>query len=128
VPRDLPALLRAQRISDKAARVGFDWPDVGSVLAKVDEERAELAEAVATGDRTRIAEELGDLLFALVNVARFAGASAEEALRTATARFVARFDAMEAALGREGRDVTSADAGELDRLWQAAKAVERRTR
>jgi MazG family protein len=124
VPRELPALLRAQRVSDKAARVGFDWPDVAGVLAKVDEERAELAEAMARGDRGRVAEELGDLLFALVNLGRFVEVPAEEALSAATARFVSRFERMEAQLATQGRDVTSADAAELDRLWRAAKAAE----
>lgn len=124
VPRELPALLRAQRLTEKAARVGFDWPDLPSVLAKVDEERGELAEALATGDPERIADEFGDLLFALVNLGRFLGASAEDALRMATTRFVARFEAMEEKLAREGRDVTSADAAELDRLWEAVKAAE----
>jgi ATP diphosphatase len=124
VPRALPALLRAQRVSDKAARVGFDWPDVAGVLAKVDEERAELAEAMVTRDRGRIAEEFGDLLFALVNLARFLEVPAEEALQAATARFVNRFERMEAQLASQGRDVTSADAEELDRLWRAAKTAE----
>lgn len=121
VPRELPALLRAQRLTEKAARVGFDWPDLPGVLAKVDEERGELAEALAAGDARRVADEFGDLLFALVNLGRFLGASAEEALRAATGRFVARFEAMEERLAREGRDVTSADPAELDRLWEAAK-------
>jgi MazG family protein len=124
VPRELPALLRARRITEKAARVGFDWPDLAGVLAKVDEERSELAEALGTGDPRRIADEFGDLLFALVNLGRFLGASAEDALHAATVRFVARFEAMEERLAREGRDVTSADAAELDRLWEATKASE----
>ncbi|HEX7125370.1 MAG TPA: nucleoside triphosphate pyrophosphohydrolase [Thermodesulfobacteriota bacterium] len=121
VPRHLPALLLAQRVSDKAARVGFDWPDVAGVLAKVDEERAELAEAMAEGRRERIAEELGDLLFALVNVGRFVGVPAEEALRAATARFTDRFRRMEAGLAAEGRTIGESDADDLDRRWEAAK-------
>ncbi len=123
VPRELPALLRAQRLSEKAARVGFDWPDLAGVLAKVDEERGELAEAIAAGDRARIAEELGDLLFALVNLGRFVGCSAEETLRAAIGRFVTRFEAMERRLAAEGRAITSADPSELDRLWEAVKAA-----
>lgn len=125
VPRELPALLRAQRLTEKAARVGFDWPDLTSVLAKVDEERGELAEAIAAGDRGRIADEFGDLLFALVNLGRFLGCSAEETLRAAIGRFVTRFEAMERSLAAEGRPITSADPAELDRLWEAAKAAER---
>lgn len=121
VPRSLPALLLAQRVSDKAARVGFDWPDLAGVLAKVDEERGELAEALAGAGSERVAAELGDLLFALVNVGRFAGVSAEEALRAATARFAARFRYMEARLAAEGRRLADADAADLDRLWEAAK-------
>lgn len=123
VPAALPALLLAQRVSEKASRVGFDWPDVSGVLAKVDEERGELAEAVAGGDRERVAEELGDLLFALVNVGRFAGISAEEALRAATGRFAVRFRRMEAGLAADGRTVAGTDPADLDRRWEAAKAA-----
>lgn len=124
VPRELPALLRAQRLTEKAARVGFDWPDLAGVLAKVDEERDEMAEAIASGEQARIADEFGDLLFALVNLGRFLGCSAEDALRAAIARFVARFEAMERTLAAQGRPITSADPAELDRLWEAAKAAE----
>lgn len=123
VPRHLPALLLAQRVSDKAARVGFDWPDLAGVLAKVDEERGELAEALAGGRRERIAAELGDVLFALVNVGRFVGVPAEEALRAATSRFAARFRRMETDLAAEGRTVSGADPADLDRRWEAAKAA-----
>ena len=87
VPRALPGLVRAQRIQSKAARVNFDWPDAQAAWAKVEEEAAETSAALATGDRSRIEEELGDMLFSLVNVARLASLDAEEALQRAIEKF-----------------------------------------
>jgi len=121
VPRALPALQRAERIGEKAARVGFDWPDAGAVLAKVDEERRELAEAVAGGGRDRVREELGDLLLAVANLARKLDVEPEDALARAVDRFDARFRHLEAAVRASGRDVASAGAAELDDLWERAK-------
>jgi MazG family protein len=121
VPDTLPALLRAHRVSEKAGRVGFDWPDLPSVRAKVQEELAELDEAIAEGVPERVGEELGDLLFAIVNLARRLPIGAEEALRLATTKFETRFRRIEARLEAEGRTVHDADLDELERHWQAVK-------
>ncbi len=121
VPRALPALQRAERIGDKASRVGFDWPDAAGVLRKVDEERAELTEAIAGGERERIEAELGDLLLAAANLARKLDVEPEQALSRALDRFEGRFRAVEAAVRRDGLAMQTLDAAELDRRWEAAK-------
>lgn len=121
VPAALPALLRAHRISEKASRVGFDWPDREGVRAKVDEELGELDEALASRDEDAIVEEYGDLLFALVNLGRFLPAGAEDALREATAKFEGRFRALEDRLRREGRSVHAMDAVALEAAWKQTK-------
>ena len=121
VPDALSALLRAHRISEKASCVGFDWPDLAGVRAKVDEELCELDEAVAQGDPDRIGEELGDLLFALVNLGRFLPVPAEDALRMATAKFETRFRRVEARLAAEGRSVHDTPLEELEATWRAIK-------
>lgn len=125
VPDALPALLRAHRISEKAGAVGFDWPDLASVRAKVAEELDELDRAVVDGDPEAIGEELGDLLFAVVNLGRHLPVPAEDALRTATRKFEARFREVEARVAREGRTVHEVPLDELEAHWQAAKAVRR---
>lgn len=121
VPAALPALLRAHRISEKAGRVGFDWPDVAGVRAKLDEELAELDEAVAAGDADGIAEELGDVLFTVVNLGRHLPTGAESALRTATARFEERFRRVEQALADRGFSVYDVEQDTLEDLWRAHK-------
>jgi len=121
VPRALPALQRAERIGDKASRVGFDWPDVAGVLAKVDEERAELAEAIAGDSRERIAEELGDLLLAAANLARKLDVEPERALAGAVDRFDRRFRRIEVLARDAGTSLPQLSASELDRLWEQAK-------
>lgn len=121
VPRAMPALLRAQRLGEKAGHAGFDWRDAQGVLAKLREELAELEAAVAAGDRAHAAAELGDLLYAGTSLARHLGAVAEDALNGAADRFSARFRHMEAALAAEERDVHGASSEELDALWEAAK-------
>jgi MazG family protein len=121
VPRQAPALLRAERLGEKAARAGFDWADLSGVRAKVAEEAGELDEAIASGDRGAIERELGDLLFSLCNLARWLQTPAEDALRGTIDRFVARFQFVERALDAEGRQPTQASAAELDRLWRVAK-------
>lgn len=126
VPPALPALLRAQRVGEKASRVGFDWPDITGPLAKLEEELGELRAAMERGERREVEGELGDALFSLVNVARFAGVNAEDALRGTTERFSRRFAHLEAALAREGRAVSEATSAELDALWEEAKAEEAR--
>ena len=124
----LPALLRAQKLQKRAARVGFDWPGPEPVYDKVLEEVAELRDAscapAAAGDPDAVAEEVGDLLFACVNLARHVGVDPEAALRAANAKFTTRFHRIEAALAESGRN--SADVGlpELDRLWEEAKQAE----
>jgi tetrapyrrole methylase family protein / MazG family protein len=125
IPLALPALERARRVSERASRTGFDWPNVEAVWRKVREELGELKNAPSS---EAVQEEFGDLLFALVNWGRFKGFSAEEALRRATRRFSTRFRYLESALQREGRTPKDATARELDRLWEEAKskAVRRR--
>jgi ATP diphosphatase len=124
VPRALPALLRAQRLQVKAGRVGFDWARWEDAWRKAREEMAEAEEALAAGDRARIEEEMGDLLFSMVNVARLAGVDAEDCLRRATDKFTRRFQEVEAEMRAAGRTVSDASAEDLDRAWEAAKARE----
>lgn len=121
VPRALPALQRAERIGEKAARVGFDWPDVGGVLAKVEEERAELAEAMASGERDRIAAELGDLLLATANLARKLDLEPEQALSAAVDRFEDRFRRLERGVRDDGADMRALSPEALDLRWERAK-------
>ncbi len=123
VPRAMPALARAQRIGDKAAGVGFDWPDVEPVWGKVEEELEELKEAAATGKPERVEAELGDLLFAVVNLSRFLKVQAEEALEGTIQRFHKRFAYIERALAQRGKTVEQASFEEMDALWDEAKAV-----
>jgi MazG family protein len=125
VPRELPGLLRAQRLQDKAARVGFDWPDISGVTAKIEEELGELREAMRSAAPEEIEEELGDVLFSLVNLARFLNLSAEEALRKSIARFSTRFQYIEEALQRDGRYLRETGLEEMERLWQQAKSAHR---
>lgn len=121
VPRSMPALLRAQRVQEKASRVGFDWPEVSGALDKVREEFAELQEAMATQDRRSVHHELGDLLFSLVNVARFVDLDAEDALRSTVDRFSRRFEHVETRVRASGLRLQDQSLEELDRLWQEAK-------
>lgn len=124
VPKELPALLRAQRIQEKAAKVGFDWDDIAPVLDKVAEETAELKEAVASGNSAQAQSELGDLLFTLVNVARYLDLNAEEALRETCARFQRRFSSIEDSAHAEGRHVQDLSPDEMDKRWNNAKDAE----
>jgi len=123
VPRSLPSLLRAQRLQSKAARIGFDWPDAAAAWQKVREELGEVETALAQGDRARIQEELGDVFFSVVNVARLCEIDAEEALQGAVEKFRRRFTQMEADLTARGKDTATVTAEELERLWQAVKAA-----
>lgn len=124
VPRELPALLRAQRLQDKASRVGFDWPEISGVTAKLEEELGELTEAIGSATPEAIEQELGDVLFSLVNLARFLNLNAEEALRKSVARFTTRFRCMEEALRCDGRRFDEVSLEEMERLWQDAKRGE----
>src|SRR5437763_15512323 len=126
VPRALPSLLRAQRITSKASRVNFDWPDARAAWTKVEEECREAADALAADDRARLQDELGDVLFSLVNVARLASIDAEEALQGAIEKFRRRFTGMEDDLSAQGKNMGSVSQAELERSWDAVKAQERR--
>jgi tetrapyrrole methylase family protein/MazG family protein len=125
VPRALPSLLRAQRLQAKAARVNFDWPDARAAWAKVEEEVREGAAALAAADAGRVQDELGDLLFSLVNVARLAGLDAEEALQGSIEKFRRRFTGMEDDLEARGKSIDAVTPEELERSWEAVKAQER---
>lgn len=125
VPVGLPALQRAWRLQDKAAQVGFDWPDVEGALAKVREEWAELEQARAEGTVAEIREELGDLLFVMVRVAAKLGVEPEDALRRANAKFERRFAHVMARCHAQGLDPVQAGLAVLDGLWDEAKALER---
>ena len=125
VPLALPALLRAQRIGEKAARVGFDWPDIAGVVAKIKEELLEIDEAVADGDPAQIEHEVGDLLLATSRLAAKLGVAPEDALRKATRRFESRFSVIEQQLAAEGRAPGESTLEEMDRIWDRAKADEK---
>jgi len=127
VPSAAPALMRAERLTEKASRIGFDWRSIGEVREKVSEEIAELDQAIASGDPSSIEHELGDLLFALVNLARFTRTPAEDALRQANDRFVNRFRFVEDGLRREGIALGQATLEQMEQLWQQAKQREQRT-
>lgn len=122
VPAALPALLRAFRVGEKAAAVGYDFQDAAAARAKVDEERRELDDAIAAGDAAGIQHELGDLLFAVANHGRKLGVDPETALRLALDRFSQRFHACEETAKAEGLDLARLDDSARDRLWNAAKA------
>ena len=128
VPRSLPALLKADKIQRKAARVGFDWRHVNDVVAKVDEELLELKDAMASGDKRQFEEELGDLLFAAVNLARFEKLQAEDLLNRTTSKFVTRFQHIERAVHKSGRRLEDCSLEELDALWESAKHKRKRRR
>lgn len=121
----LPALMRAVKLQKRAARVGFDWPDVGQVLDKIVEEAREVTEARATLTQTEITEELGDLFFVMANLARHLNVDPEEALRAANAKFTRRFEYIEAALAAQGRKPADSNLAEMDALWNAAKALDK---
>ena len=125
LPPELPALHAAYRMGEKAARVGFDWTSARHALNKVREETDELERALTGGDQAQIEHELGDALFALASVARLANHSPEMALRAALARFARRFRRIESWLRERNRDIHALTPGELDTLWEEAKAVDR---
>jgi tetrapyrrole methylase family protein/MazG family protein len=125
VPRALPALHRAQRVQHKAARVGFDWTDAEGALEKVREELGEVSEALHGSDDEALRDELGDLLFSVVNVARLANVDPEGALQAAVDRFGRRFATMEETARDEGRELAGLSLDELERLWLRAKSRER---
>lgn len=121
VTRSLPALWRCDKIQAKAAKTGFEWPDVHAALDKVDEETRELRAAVASGDTEAIGDELGDLLFAAVKVARFAGIDPEQAAHAACEKFIRRFSAMETAAANDGTALEQCTLAQMLTFWQQAK-------
>ena len=125
IPSGLPALTRAVKLTKRAAQVGFDWATPAEVIAKLHEELAELEVEIAAGDRAKARAELGDLLFVVANLARKLEVEPEDALRATNAKFIRRFGYIEAELARDGRTPDQSDLAEMDRLWDAAKAVER---
>ncbi len=125
VPTAAPALMRAERLTEKASRIGFDWPDLAGVRGKLDEELRELDEAIASGDRDALEHELGDVLFSLCNLARFIKTPPEDALRQANRRFTTRFHEIEAGLRADGVAFGEATLEQMERYWQAAKAKEK---
>lgn len=124
VPLALPALTRAAKLQKRAARVGFDWPDWRDVVHKIDEEKAELLEAIASGDRARIEDEFGDLLFSCVNLARFLDIDPELALRAGNRKFERRFTYIEQALAAAGKQPQQVALAEMEALWVEAKQRE----
>ena len=124
----LPALMRAQKIQRKAAHVNFDWSDPAEVMAKVDEELAETKAAIASGGEEKIAEEIGDLLFAIVNLARKRRLDAETLLQAANDKFVRRFHALEDALRVQGKNLGDVGLDELDEIWNAQKIADQASR
>ncbi|WP_422666979.1 nucleoside triphosphate pyrophosphohydrolase [Billgrantia saliphila] len=124
VPRTLPALSRAAKLSKRAARVGFDWPDARGVIAKIREELDEVEQALEEGDRAHASEEVGDLLFAVTNLARTLKADPEQCLRATNAKFERRFRYVETALAKRGMTPGDVDLDTMERHWQEAKRLE----
>ncbi len=125
VPNALPALTRAAKLTARAARVGFDWPDAGAVLDKLDEETAELRAELPAADPERLADEVGDLLFVLANLARKLSLDPEECLRQANRKFVRRFTAMERHADAAGKTLSEMSLEDMEATWQAVKRTQR---
>ena len=125
VSRGLPSLSLAYRLTEKASGVGFDWPDMKGILTKLDEEIKEFREALSLQKRNRIREEIGDILFVVVNIARFLKIDPETALRRTTKKFISRFNYIEKSLERKGKTFQESNLLELDRLWEEAKQRKR---
>lgn len=123
IPRELPALMRSTKIQKKAKKAGFDWDSIDGALLKLQEEVVELNEALAEGDNNHKQEELGDVLFAAVNVSRFMDCDAEEALTGANDKFISRFSLVEKMAGERGIDMKNSSLEELDKLWNEAKEI-----
>ncbi len=121
IPKQLPALHRAQKIQKKVARFGFDWPTIAPALDKVEEEFAEFREALESGDMDHAEDELGDIIFSMVNVARHHGFSAEDALRRTISKFTSRFENIEEQFGNDSEKIRKATLEELDEAWEKSK-------
>ncbi len=126
VRKDSSSLSRAYQLTRRASRAGFDWPDIGGVLEKLDEEMREFREALALQDRKKICEEIGDLFFVMANVSRVLQIHPEEALKRTVDKFVSRFHYIETSLRREGKSFRQSDLAEMDRLWEESKKKKRR--
>jgi MazG family protein len=124
VPQSMPALLKASRLTEKAARVGFDWRNTDDVFEKLDEELAEVHEAIRSGDQTSIHDEIGDLLFTIANIARKLNVNPEEALQSTNRKFTRRFESMERTVRAKDRNLDQLTLEELDGLWEKAKGDE----
>lgn len=125
VPQAMPSLLKASRLTEKAARIGFDWRRTEDVFDKIDEELAELREAVAEADPSNIHDEIGDLLFTIANIARKLNVNPEEALQSTNRKFMRRFQSMESRVREQDRNLDQLSLEEMDSLWDAAKSEER---
>lgn len=125
IPEILPSLLRAHRIQDRAARVGFDWEKIEDVQKKLDEELREFKEAMSSKRREEVEDELGDIFFMLVNMSRFVGVNPEEALRKTISKFISRFRYIEMSAADHGRKLTDMTLEEMDKLWEEAKDEDR---
>ena len=121
IPKELPSLLRAQKLQKKAAKQGFDWDRVGEVFNKLDEEITEFKQAVLSGKDTDISGELGDILFVLVNIAKFQKIDAEEALRNTNNKFIKRFQHIEREVAKRGKELKDTPLEEMEKYWQQAK-------
>ncbi len=121
IPKQLPGLLRAQKLQKKAAKHGFDWDEITAVFGKLDEEVAEFKDAMLSGKEADIEGELGDILFAMVNIAKFKKIDAEEALRATNNKFVQRFQYMEREVAKRGKELTETPLEELEKYWKEAK-------
>ena len=121
IPREFPALMRADKVQKKASKVGFDWDSADGAFQKVSEELKELQEAYTEGNQEHIHEELGDLLFSVVNVSRFVKVDSEEALTNSTDKFIDRFSKVEKMANEQGMDMKNTDLDKLDKLWDLAK-------
>lgn len=121
IPPDPSSLSMATRITQRVSEVGFDWPDLKGLLDKLDEEKGELREALTSGDRERIQDEIGDLLFVMVNLARWVGIDPDRALRKTIRKFIRRFQYIETSFQREGRSIFQSSLPEMEDLWEEAK-------
>lgn len=125
VPLALPALLRAEKVTREASKAGFDWENMEGVILKIDEELGELKQALSSGKKDRIQDELGDMLLSFVNLGRFAGVHAEEALRFSTGKFIKRFKFMEDRFREMGKPISKASLEEMNVLWNESKKLEK---
>lgn len=128
VPKALPALIRSRKVQEKAARIGFDWVDVSGALDKLSEELSELQQALESGNQAQAEEELGDLLFSVVNVSRFMKVNPEAALEATVDKFIRRFRHIEATVEARGVSFDAMELSEMDQIWEEAKQLERKTK